>query len=480
MPQVEYQVLVSKTGQGAALAAAELKTLQGAAATANTALGTTTPAMGLLATNTRTVTTAMKSMTGALQLAGLQSFPQLTSAAMLAKNSIDALRASGTQLQLNFTTVTAGVVGLAAAVTSAAMAWAAYAAEKNEAMSSGALNEQTRKFADDLRAQLESLVQEGKILKSTRDQLFDKLGSVQGNQDVRGFIRETRRGNAPDQLADFLRQRANDNARAELKDPRKFNDIEESKTRALRENVELVTALNFLEQEGLMTSEQAAAAKLEADTAWMSRLTQLRQQLTEVQKLGRSVTENFASGLAGALVSAFTEGGKALQQFFVQFMAQTAQMIIQLLILRALRSAFGLEGGGAVFAAKGGFFPTYAANGLAGVQAVSQATYFPKFNVVAGEAGREMLTVLARPKFMEVGGVEAVVGNAGPNRLAITNADALAGRSGAGGTIVIQVQGTPDFEARVVSNSVKGARVQVANDMRTDSPISRGVKGLTS
>jgi hypothetical protein len=126
-------------------------------------------------------------------------------------------------------------------------------------------------------------------------------------------------------------------------------------------------------------------------------------------------------------------------------------------------------------------FPRYmAAGGMQGVSSVSQATYFPKFNVVAGEAGREMLTVLARPRMMEIGGMQAVVGSAQGNRLAITSAEALAQNGGGGGLAEIRVTMEQGLKGEIIQNSIKGAQVQVANDMRQDTPISRGVKGLTA
>lgn len=232
--------------------------------------------------------------------------------------------------------------------------------------------------------------------------------------------------------------------------------------------------------EGLITAGQKSDLYKEADIERRNSLTQIKAQLTEMQQLGEHVSHTFASGFSQAFVD-FASGTKTAKEAFGDFarsfLSQIAQMIIQQLMLKAISGVFGTA------AANGGMFPQMmAAGGMAGVHSVSSPTYFPRFNVVAGEAGREMLTVLARPRMMEVGGMQAVVGSAQGNRLAITSADALAagGGGGAGGTIVIQVQGTPDFEARVVSNSVKNAQVQVANDMRQDTPISRGVKGLTA
>jgi major membrane immunogen (membrane-anchored lipoprotein) len=243
---------------------------------------------------------------------------------------------------------------------------------------------------------------------------------------------------------------------------------------------------------GIISSKAYQDAVKDADIKVIQDMEKVDKKVDEsklriqsMEDISRNAAESFASGMSGAFVD-FVSGTKsaseAFKQFAAQFLQQVAQMIIQMLILRAIKAGFGsyFADGGVAMAAGGGMFPTYAANGLAGVGSVSSATYFPKFNVVAGEAGREMLTVLAKPRMMEIGGMQAVVGNAGGNRLAITSADDLQGRGGAGGRIVIEVRGTRDFEARIIENSVEGAAVRVAHDMQRDTPISRNTKALTA
>jgi hypothetical protein len=143
-----------------------------------------------------------------------------------------------------------------------------------------------------------------------------------------------------------------------------------------------------------------------------------------------------------------------------------------------------LSGGGQVgssfysgynLAASGGAFgPIFAAGG---VNDVSSATYFPKFNVVAGEAGREVMTVLAKPRMANFNGLSAQVGMAGSNRLAITSADALAAHAGggAGGSMVIEVRVSPGSEARIVETSLHNVIVH----MQQDTTLSRATKNLT-
>lgn len=193
----------------------------------------------------------------------------------------------------------------------------------------------------------------------------------------------------------------------------------------------------------------------------------------DMQELEREGKEAFSTGLAHAIVTAFEEGDKAFQKFASNFLRLISEMILQTIILNTLKSFSLFAGGGQATAmANGGV--RYAANGLSGVQDVNSATFFPKFNVVAGEAGREVMTVLARPRFERINGVPAQIGYAGGNRLAITSADALAGAGGgAGGNVVIEVRVSEGSEARIVENSVKQARVVIVQDMATDTPLSR-------
>jgi hypothetical protein len=194
-----------------------------------------------------------------------------------------------------------------------------------------------------------------------------------------------------------------------------------------------------------LTDEQIK--KLTADAQQGQQTTQqsAQQAADGIMTTGQMIDDTakrFSMGFGSAFVD-FLDGTKsakdAFRDFAVSFLQDTAKMIMQQEVLKIVMAAehgiMGLAGGGVSMAATGGFFPRYAASGLAGVGEVSSATYFPKFNVVAGEAGREMMTVLAKPRFMNLGGMQAVIGNAGGNRLALTNADDLARRNNGGGTM---------------------------------------------
>jgi hypothetical protein len=206
-------------------------------------------------------------------------------------------------------------------------------------------------------------------------------------------------------------------------------------------------------------------------------------------QIGRAAAQQVAGGLSHAFVSIINgteSAGAAFKKFAANVLSSIAEMIIQLLIMAALKRAFGgvlgLAGGGVAMAASGGVF--MAANGGAfpGVASVDQPTYFPKFNVIAGEAGREMLTVLARPSITSFGGVPAVVGNMGGNRMALMPASAAAGRANApaepGGTVHVVIDLNPGLRAEIVEQSAAASVTLVTRDLNQDSAISRRVKAV--
>jgi hypothetical protein len=479
---VNYQINVTRTGEGATAAVADFKAVSAAASQSAAAINTTTPAVANATNATAAAGKQFQVFKGTLTLVAGQAFPQLTASVMVAKNAIDAMRASNTQMTMGLATVGAGVAGLTAMIVTAALAWANYNAEKQQATAQGNLDWQEADIQKRLIAQINQLETENELTKAEARALRRRTGDSGGNQAVGEFIQRRNEGSATEILGRFqqLRDlaesvRALENFGRATTGASKNADAE----RAMKEYSDDLQSINQMQKDGMLTRQQADVLADQMAIKQNNQLLQIKAQLTEVQALGQSVAQQFASGFSNAFVS-FLDGTKSAKEAFTdfarQFLSNVAQMILQTMILNAIKnSSFG----GVLGLAKGGV--VMAANGVSGVMNVSSPTYFPKFNTIAGEAGSEMLTVLARPRMMEVGGMQAVIGNAGSQKLAITNADELARRgAGAGGMIVVQVQGTPDFEARVVSNSVKGAVVQVANDMRQDSPIARGVKGLTA
>ena len=223
---------------------------------------------------------------------------------------------------------------------------------------------------------------------------------------------------------------------------------------------------------------QARIQRLQAEQKFNEKMT---LHVMSMQEMQLSAAQSFASGFSQAFVD-FASGSKsaeeAFKQFASSFMQEVSRMIIQMMVLKALRSVFFADGGISMSGlAAGGV--RFAASGLAGVSSVSSATYFPRFNVVAGEAGREMLTVLARPRKMEIGGMEAVVGNAGRNTLAITNAADLAGRP-AGGRIEINVNMEPGLRGEIIDQSVQGAEIRIVQRARQHSSVRNAIKAAAS
>jgi len=214
---------------------------------------------------------------------------------------------------------------------------------------------------------------------------------------------------------------------------------------------------------------------------------------SDLGRVAQFSAQNFSAGFANAFVqfaSGTKSAGEAFKGFAASFMQSVAQMIIQMLVLRVVSSFLGLGGGGggggalgpggnfSAFA-RGGFAPKLAANGI---MEVNSPTYFPGFNVLAGEAGREVMAVFAQPRLMSIGGMQAMTGSVQGNRLAMVGADDLArrGGGGVGGTITIQVVGSRDYEARILDQAVEGASVRMQNDLVTDTPMRRAVKDAAS
>ncbi len=258
------------------------------------------------------------------------------------------------------------------------------------------------------------------------------------------------------------------------------------------ERVRMIQDTKFETEEQYMEVMNAEAARYEAEKKRYAQAQTYSYKLgQDMKRIAADGEQAFASGLAGAIVSAFEEGDKAFQKFAANFLRQISEMILQALILRAVQgitgSIFGGGGGGgggvsggvsgsgaayAGYAANGGQFVNKFANG--GIAELSSPTYFPKFNVLAGEAGREVMTVLSRPRFERINGVPMQIGYAQGNRLAIANTDAMAGAAGGmGGTARIVVELAPGMVASIKEESIQGARVQIVQDMASDSQLSR-------
>jgi hypothetical protein len=306
------------------------------------------------------------------------------------------------------------------------------------------------------------------------------------------------------------------------------------------------------------------------------------QTWQDLARIGEATKQNFASGLSSMIVNLFDSTKKAsdiLKGFISSLLQQTGQLILQTLVLRALAGAFGGAASGAGGAsgtitgptgttlstgpqfsnvgmsltplAEGGVlyngFNTlraYASGGVGaalkstlppalmasamlyasdinGVQTVNQPTVLPEFGALAGEAGTEMLTVLAQPRKELIAGLEVVVGNAGSQKLAmldraaleekvqqwlsitpqmptpmtalaaggILNGSAPSGScSGSGSTfpatviqqpngkLMIEVTMAPGLQAAIVKEAIEGAEVRLTQAAGEDSGFSRAIK----
>lgn len=212
------------------------------------------------------------------------------------------------------------------------------------------------------------------------------------------------------------------------------------------------------------------------------------KNIKDIGEMADKAGAQFSSGFAGAFVS-FVDGTKTAKQAFGEFAASFLEQIAQMIIQQELLNLIGKSGTSGVAGSGSGLLGSlfgtlatggvrFAADGMAGM--ISQPTYFPRFNVVGGEAGTEMAAILARPTFRSIGGIDAIVGNAGSNRLAMMNADDLENRGGgAGGHIHIQIDHTPETQARIISQAIDGAEVRVTKNMSRNTPLRQSVKAAT-
>jgi hypothetical protein len=234
-----------------------------------------------------------------------------------------------------------------------------------------------------------------------------------------------------------------------------------------------------LRENGEMTETQLTTAMQDASLKRMEAVKQetasARQGILSMQQQINKVNEIISNDGAQALydwISGTKSAKNAFRDMAKDILMQLAKMEFQQAIMNSLLVVehMLLGDGGVRFAAKGGTFggggPRYAANGI---QSVSSPTYFPKFNVVAGEAGREMLTVLARPRMMSIGGMEAVVGDAGGRKLAIADPAALGG-GGVGGRIRIEISHSEDSKAKIIEQSVQRAEVHLIRQSKNNTP----------
>jgi hypothetical protein len=126
------------------------------------------------------------------------------------------------------------------------------------------------------------------------------------------------------------------------------------------------------------------------------------------------------------------------------------------------------------------------------VAEVNSPTYFPRFNVLAGETGPEVMTVLARPRTVDVAGLRAQIGMAAGHQLAIVEAAALGrigeagppgfwpglGGGGSSGRIEILVRHSDKAEVEIVNKAEAHAVVRVTREMGSDSNLSRLTKTI--
>jgi hypothetical protein len=245
----------------------------------------------------------------------------------------------------------------------------------------------------------------------------------------------------------------------------------------------MISELKFTDEdryiEMMALEEQLHQAQIKSVNNQTDFAELMKASFKDIERQG---AQSFSQGLAGAMVDAFEEGDKAFQKFASNFLKQIANMILQAMILNALKSMkFGLADGGVVTAnAAGGVH--FAAAGMMGMS--SGPTFFPKFNTIAGEAGREMLAVLARPNSEALrNGVAAQFGTVQGREMALVDGRTLRNMDaggGAGGMLDVRITLGDGLEARIVNKAANVSVQMVTEQMSTHSVLSETTKRLVA
>lgn len=286
---------------------------------------------------------------------------------------------------------------------------------------------------------------------------------------------------------------------------REFIAAEESYNKIIEKIQELAAAKRLSAEEEQALMDGAATAyknQIDAIGKVVEEQKRLKFWASDTGQLIIDINKQFAAGASRALVE-FASGSKkaeeAFKEFGASFLQMVAQMILQFTILNMLKGLFGWgvssAAGSASSAAgssinstftappmtlaNGGMVPRLMAEG--GFQSVvSSATYLPRFNAIAGEAGAELLTVMARPRMFDVGGMTATVGDVGGSRMAMLPERALAGLGGAENLVRLVVEMQPGLQAQIIEQSAKVSVERVQSEMGRRSPLSTAVQKLVA
>jgi hypothetical protein len=483
--KAEYQIVLTKSGSGAAQAVAELEQLKTTAASTS---GTT----GLEALNgaTKTTTASLRALTPVVALLGGTLFPKFSTHIFMGSAALSSLKNAAVATNLGLLRTTGIVAGLATVCYVAAESFRVLKAAKEEASSVQRLQESAENMASRLKKGLLAAMEAGAVAISEAEaDFFDRVFQQPTIERLR-LAQEQLRGRIPPGFfhlgedktgidSPAARRQAAQEQIAAFEQAQRISDLGsrldlgpqfDRKTEEFLVNRLYVDRLNLfkdLRREGLMTEQELSDASTAAYEKKLSGLLELKEQQTELQRLEEESAQMFAEGLSRAIMefaSRTKDAKEAFLDFARAFLQQIATMILQQMILNALKSVgwgsgsgTGAAFGGIFLAGSGGVFPRFMA--LGGVQEVSKPTYFPRFNVVAGEAGREMLTVLARPRFMQIGGVEAIVGNAGNQKLAITKPENVG--AGVSGKLLVNVGLEPGLRAAIVDEAITGSIITI-------------------
>jgi lambda family phage tail tape measure protein len=514
--KVEYEIEILATGEGAVVAQEQFKKV---AAAATATGGTMTSFSG----EVRKTREASRALHEGLRMLAMAGFPEASFAAMKVQGTLRAVTSAATALKVSVGAMGAGLAGLTAIVYAGGKAWAAYNAQLKEqqtmldaAAASGRLallQEQVIKqlgtnITPEQRQTL--LSQLGQPGNGTTSQLLSTQQNAQRRameDAANGATVAAAQARLQDitesanwQMADRYTQERSRITGAYILQLREIQQIESEMgdfltgraRSAVEDNytqqMELATIEEHIRQTNQLreTNQRMHEENFEGWQRHMQQMDRAAESMNQYRQLIEGASQAFAQGLSTAIVdwaSGVKDADDAFREFAQNFLRQIATMILQQLILNAIQRGLGAlgftSGSSGSSAAAGGIFPrAMAAGGIAGVDMVSRPTYFPRFNVLAGEAGSEWLTVLSRPRMMDLGGISAAVGEAHGRTMALAPAAQVAG--GGGGRGVLEIRLSPGLQGAMVGEAIRGARVVVVQDMSQDSDLSKATRRLVA
>jgi len=182
--KLQYVIELLKQGDGASQATAELQRLQAQGAATKQSMTANSASLDDLSKTSKTASASIKAMQGTLTVVGLQTFPQATMAAHLAKDSIKAVQLASAATGAGLALTSASIIGVTAALYAGVEAWRMYRAELDETSALTNLQDNTARNAKRLIDLINRETAAGHLkLSAYQQEAFDRLLANPRNEE---------------------------------------------------------------------------------------------------------------------------------------------------------------------------------------------------------------------------------------------------------------------------------------------------------